>query len=363
MIVYKYLDKKNQTKVQNETSGDFFLQKSLKAIKYPNAFVLPYRNGGKEGCVLTNGGIPIKNTTLHEEFTEYNDVVDKTNCPQIHKNAIFIGTLFSVFGHVITDDIKKIWYLRTKECQKLIEEGADVIYLAWHNIELKSYVSQILEYGGASLSCAICVTQNVQYDNIYVPNDSLIIKGNRRFYTQKFRETIDIIKQKGLTCSLGAKVYRKIYLSRTALHDWRDYGEKKIEKTFEKRGFKIIYPEQIPFSEQIWLYSHCKEIASTEGSLSHMFMFCEPNTQVVLLRKANYVNSYQAMLNSMAGLNVVYIDANRTLSRKHPWDGPFYLYLTQHLKNFLGIKCLYTKWLDIEFYIYLLRYIRVCFVK
>lgn len=351
-----YVASQNRRALIDGAMGDFYYDKQISFVCLENAVVLPFLVGEGEGGVVDKDGKFQFNTTLNASFGDGSYSYDNEKIQYVERNAIFIGTLYSVFGHVITDDLKKLWFLHSELGKKLLEEGADVVFITWHNQKLKPYVQHILSLAGVNLEAAKCIDVPTKYKHIYVPEDSLLYWGGKLCYTNEYRKTIEKIEQK--IPWDNKPIVDKIYLSRTALHDWRDYGEKKVEKAFKGQGYMIVHPEQLTFEQQVSLYRRTKEIASTEGSLSHMFLFCRPQTKVVILKKANYVNEYQMMINAFSNVNAIYIDANRSIECKNPWDGPFYLSLTRYLKHYLNVRKLDLFFLRLDFYIYILRFIK-----
>lgn len=164
---------------------------------------------------------------------------------------------------------------------------------------------------------------------------SFFLHGFYRYYTQEYRELIDRIISK-----VTADKQEKVYLTRTRLHDYRDYGEKKIEKAFKEKGYKIVSPERLTLKEQISIYKGANILATTEGSISHNAVFMRQGAQLVVLRKCDCFNTYQEAINDVHSLNVTYIDAHLScfVDAKAPWFGPFFLYCNDNLSRFLGCK-------------------------
>ena len=82
---------------------------------------------------------------------------------------------------------------------------------------------------------------------------------------------------------------------------------------------------------------NCKYFAATEGSISHNVIFCQPNTEAIILLKAKYRNGYQPSMNEAANINATYIDVHHTPNYREPWHGPFFMCLTPELKRFFNI--------------------------
>lgn len=138
---------------------------------------------------------------------------------------------------------------------------------------------------------------------------------------------------------------------------WRfpkSQGEWEIERVFRNKGYNIIYPDTLTVAEQIAVVMNCTHFASTEGSISHTTVFCNPGTDVVFVKKMDWINPYQMAINAAVKLNARFINANCSLPqacKDRFWAGPFYLCITPELEAFAGHKilhwpyCLRPSWL------------------
>ena len=89
------------------------------------------------------------------------------------------------------------------------------------------------------------------------------------------------------------------------------------------------------------MLSRCNCLAATEGSIAHNALFLPDNAKLVVVRKANYINDVQMTINQIRDLDVTIIDAFRDefIARpREPWRGPFFVYVSKELANFLGIS-------------------------
>ena len=105
---------------------------------------------------------------------------------------------------------------------------------------------------------------------------------------------------------------------------------------FRRLGYEIIAPEDYSVIEQIQMVRNCDHFAATEGSVSHLSLFCRPHTDVVILCKANYLNFHQVMINEFADLDTTYVEAHHSskVNAEYPWWGPFYLCVNRYLERF-----------------------------
>jgi capsular polysaccharide biosynthesis protein len=296
----------------------------------------------------------VEHSAVHECLQDGSVTID-VDIVNSDAEVIFIGSMHSVYGHCITDNLKKLWYLRTPEARKILEAGGKIVYVsAWNSRDLPRHAMRILELTGVDVTKFERVSVPTRFRKVYVPENSMRLTKTGRQWAPAFKAEIESIKS---NAQYDGKLYDKIYLTRTALKDGGDIGEKRIEKLFKERGYHVISPEKLSVDAQVALMSHCKSVVCTDGSVAHNAIFCNPDTEVVILLKADYVNGYQVMINNLVGYNLEYVSANHSILHKnHPWSGPFYLSLTSELCDFLGLgkrKDLY--WFRPDWYRYLYK--------
>lgn len=223
---------------------------------------------------------------------------------------------------------------------------------------LPHYIKEIFSLAELNLDNFLWIKEPTRFNTLYIPDNSLFLYKGERWYTSEFCETIERIKSTSSKLQAATKIkhFDKLYFSRSHLKNNKDIGENIIEKEFQKRGYQIIYPEQHCVSEQIEMLSSCSSFAATEGSISHNSMFTNPQTKVTIIRKANYINSYQVICNELAKSDVIYVDANKSITRIVPWTGPFYLCKTKHLASYLGDNRRQNIWFDRLWWKYLVSY-------
>jgi capsular polysaccharide biosynthesis protein len=305
--------------------------------------------------VVTEEGQLVKNSTFTEEFNT--QIHLDGQCIRYYDyDVVFLGVLWNVYGHSITDNLKKLWCLQKAEIQNIIEGGCKLVYVTLFRDKLKSYVYDIFTMAGFDLQSAECISRPTRFRRVFVPENSIVIKADGKRYCGV--EYVDVIKNiVAFTEGLHFPVWDKVYLSRTWLENSRDFGEKQVERLFEKNGYHIVHPETLPVAQQVYLMAHCKKLATTVGSLSHSAVFCKPGTEVLLLDKAGYVNAYQEMIDSAFQLKALHIKAHHTLPRKDVWRGPFFLSCTKQLRRYFNISGFDLYFLQRDWWKYLVRYL------
>ena len=303
--------------------------------EYEEAYIIPHTPQicRFAGAADSEGNF-IENSAVHENL--FKGKINPIENPEyIDSEVIFIGSMHSIYGHCITDNLKKLWFLRTDKGQQIIENGGKIVYVsAWNNKELPQFALHILTLAGIDTQKLIRITSPTRVKKVYIPDNSMQLKNGTRMWSDQFKKEFEIIKS---NIRYTGETYDKIYFTRTQLKDTKDFGEKRVEKLFEEQGYKILSPEKLSIDAQVALMTNCKTFVGTDGSITHNGVFCNKDTKITILLKADYANGYQMMINDMTGYEVTYVSANHTIKhRRKPWAGPFYLSLTKELRRFLG---------------------------
>ena len=337
-MTFDFVDDILLEETKQRMAQSYLGEKKMSYMVVDEGYVLPFR--GKlpnkiSGGVITKEKRFIQQSSVNETIGDLY-FFEETEIKKSNKTVLYLGMFLPVWGHCLTDCIKKIWFLYTQEACVLLNHGVELIYVNIYETLPKSF-QDFLD---------ICVPNHkivgvheiTQYKRIYIPDDSLYrdVKGIL-YYTQSHVDMLRQIMQNMNLCKI--RTYEKIYFSRTAIHVGKDYGEKRIEDVFKYLGYEIIYPEKISFREQVTLLQHCTHFAATEGSISHNSMFCKPGTKVCIIRKCSYLNEYQFMINQMASLDVTYVDSHLSIcvDKSQKWFGPFFLYANNNLLRYARI--------------------------
>lgn len=343
-INFEYTDQPTQNEETESANLNRLICKKLDGIIIDNAIVIPGRSTIIDeffwGEVFYENGNLVKNVNSnvnYADFNESNSSID-TLSDTINKGSIiYLGAIPTGWGHYITDGMSKLWFLRTSLFQELCKKGYKLALTGMYtNVEsCPGSLNQLFSLLNIDVSDLLFITEPTQFEHVYVPDDSLFIQNNTRFYTKEYTEIVQRLIDAVPVQKLRNK-YQKIYFSRTKFHEKRtEFGELAIEKSFKSMGYFIVYPEQHSAIEQINLCRQAKSIVVTEGSVAHNSLFCSNGTEVIIIRKALYTNDYQYVINSTRNLNVTYIDAHLSVfTNDQPNMGPFFIYLNDNIIRF-----------------------------
>ena len=334
---FDYISPKLKRILEPATLQPHYFQKKLGYRVYKNAYVAPYLHWVKSvGCVIDERGSVVKDSECIE-WKENDRYYQLEKSVVEHKKVVFIGFLLSIFGHSYTDNLRKLWFLETNECRTLLSEGASLVYITNGNRPLPEPVIEMLGLAGFDITQACHIKKLTQFDEVYIPDNSIIASDYGRLYCDEYIEAIARIKN---SVPIGKVWGDKIYFSREKYtkSKKKEYGEKDIVRVFRKLGYAIVNPEEFSVVEQIQMLMQCKSFAATEGSVAHLSLFCPPKTKVVIINKAAYLNFHQVMINEFADLDVTYIEAHHSIKAhpECPWWGPFYLCINRNLERYVG---------------------------
>lgn len=342
-------DTKAKYEMKDSLKEDHYCRPSLLCQTISNALILPSTDydtfGIIGGGIVTENGEYVDSSAYAEGCCRsYEMKISNIQCED--ETVVYAGFFLNCYGHGITDNIKKLWWLKQNSWE------GKIIYITELNAVLPAWQKEIFRLIGIDCDKWFHITTPMRFRKVIIPDNSIINNNEYRCFTDKFRWLIDCIKA---NIPNEGQTYDKIYFTRTGIPNiWREYGERKIEKVFKQRGYQVISPEKLSVTEQIRLMMYCTHFASTEGSCAHNTLFCRPNTEVAILRKADYANSYQLMINKLAQLNITYIDIHHSsrADKLQPWHGPFYMCVTTYLAKYLDFYFYLPYWLHVSYWVY-----------
>lgn len=333
-ISLEYVDSIGLDSLKAKVSKSHFLGKELSEKSYDDAIVLPFKTLNVNE--LKFGGGVIASDGSHVSVMDIGDYrYEIQQVETVHKKAIHLGYFHPKWGHAITDNIKKLWYLDGE-----LPEDVMLIYVPCDGFSMTTNFQQLLECLDVNPEKLVAIVKPTKFDKLIIPDDSFIWDGGKEnfttrdsegnhYFTKEYKEMIDRICSK--TVNICDDCMR-IYLSRSHW-DGADFGEKDIEIFFKRLGYRIVYPETMDFYQQLSLFQSCRCLVSTEGSIGHNSLFLKEGSELILIRKFDGIINYQFPINEMKKLKVTYVDSHLSLFSQK-WDGPFFLYVNDNLQRF-----------------------------
>ena len=313
---------------QNHLADDklhFKIIERGKILPHKNLYV----NGGWTwgfGGVVNARNEFVENTFVHKGAG--GAYTPTENFQYVPATAVYLGLFYPVWGHCITDNIRRLWFLKT-DIFKTYFKNCQLVYIPWagqFSFEYMQNFKRLLEILEVDINRLVPVYHPVQFENIIVPDDSFY-DGK---FTNEYRETIEQVKSfalKNQTPTSSKKVY---FFYGTA-----QFGEERLAEYFRSKGYEIFSPERLTFDEQLNLMINAESFASTLGSCSHNSLFMRSGAEAIfILRAAKRFSGYQQIIDQIANLNAVYIDSTFSIFEK--MNGPYCFIISEQLKKFFG---------------------------
>lgn len=252
---------------------------------------------------------------------------NRTNIPYIDADAVFIGNVYTQFGHFLLEHMNRAYALlfaKYRNMKVVLINNADAQVVP-------EYMYKLLELMGVKRENILILNQTTRFRNVYIPVQGF----NIPVYSSKaFGKTWDEIAEN----VPDTEKYEKIYVSRAALKWRRTFGEGVVQKIFEKNGYKIIYPETMPLVEQISLVKNCKYLAGCAGTALHLALFMKPGGTVIQIkrnREAKCNADIQNLINDTKNLNGVFISGSvEKIKTDHCSSVPQIIGVNKYMREF-----------------------------
>ncbi len=244
--------------------------------------------------------------------------------------------LQKTWGHVFTDNIRRLWFLKSEAFKKEFK-NCPVVYLLFtrppFNLEEQKDIQRLMEILGVDFDKLRLIEQPTQFDKIILPDEAFYGDNGAHKFTSEYREMIDVLRD------FAIKNRTSIPNKRFYFHyGLRQVGEERIAEYFKSKGYEIItHKRRSNFDEELNLLINCESFAAPLGSVSHNSVFLRDNTEAIFIsREAVQFNSYQWALNQVHPINCTYVDSTM-LSFGNPFASYCFI-ISEQLKKFFGDK-------------------------
>lgn len=246
----------------------------------------------------------------------------------------------STWGHAITDNIKRLWFLKSEFMNQF--KDCPLVYLICTKrtkFSLESYKDfrRLLEILEVDVDRLRLITEPTQFENIIIPDASF--KGyelKKIKFTREYREMIEHIKNFALK-NRTPIANKKLYF----YHGMRQFGEERLADYFKSKGYEIITFEKqtAGLDYELNLLINAESFASALGSCSINSLFLRDGTETIIIPRSTMVvpDGYQMLVNEVNSLNTIYIATSLSVLGSDG-AGPYYYIISPQLKKFFGDK-------------------------
>ncbi len=279
----------------------------------------------KYHCLFDADGIRIDSSLLRRSRngreiwpTNIPEKIDvPTDMPCHEAPILFLGVLFPHYGHFLTECMSRYWAL-----DRIGDPEIDLLLSPenWEKIQASGYFGDFLALAGIDDARIKRFGKAIRLREVIVPHSSFSL------YYQAYSNHADLLRRVAASvverrrpAALGMQ---PIYLSRSQFksNTRRLLGEPLLEDALRRQGFRIIYPENITFVQQLVFYNTNKIFVSPRGSALHNFVFSNVGSQqyvyVPFESGGNPVLGAQYLVDCLANLDSHYIGALRRITNE-----------------------------------------------
>ena len=233
--------------------------------------------------------------------------VPQENIAYMDETVLYGGSLIEHPGHLIAECFAdRSWWI-VQNADSDIKIAVEII---WRNGDLVigyngSFVREFLDALGISEDRLIVIEKPTQFKKIIVPDQSAI----PLYYCFPYEFTTEYIKPfQHIAKRLTPGNYKKIYLTKSKNHNKSTIGEEYFIDFFEKKGFKIITPEDHSIREKIELMYGADEVVTVDGTNSLFTVFCKPSVKLTILtRRLDYWDIAQQLITEAVGIKEFFL--------------------------------------------------------
>lgn len=218
------------------------------------------------------------------EIKTYNTYLKKI---RLNGSYIYGGPLAPHYGHFLTECIGRLWYL--------LDEQKTDSFLLFHGdkstlkIDFVKEILHVLPIEKERIIILDCVTE---LEEVAIPFPSMTNRGEIYSIHKKLPTKV---AESILSSQKINHTDQPLYLSRRKLplSNRNILNERKLEECLKSNNVKIIYPEELSFTEQVILFNRHRVVIGPLGSAHHTTMFSlDKLTQVYLCHAATMQNYY-----------------------------------------------------------------------
>ncbi len=223
------------------------------------------------------------------------------------KRALYLGHAFTHFGHFMLETISALYWVREVDAEVSLlfhpfeEAGENVFTHYGHGVEC-------LKLLGISPERVVIATADLAVDELLLPPRAYDMTNGPHY---DFSDVYRSLRNAAMR-SPGALQAKRIYLSRRRLKR-RERGrlanEAAIERRMKGRGFTVLHPERMSFSDQIRAAAAADILAGVDGSALHLAAFMRPGARVLVLETRRRRNVLK--LNALMQVETIAVPATR----------------------------------------------------
>lgn len=298
-------------------------------LKLTYGIVLPY-NLEERGGVCDRNLNFISESANRESWYKAGGMYNKSSELEYtvdNRKVLFIGYFVKHWGHFLMDCLGRSWALLDGKYKE-----HKIVYLTKSWQALNGNYKRFFELLGVA-DRMIDVQQPTMFSEVVIPQNL----ASEKYHPQLFFEPFKYV---GRHFSSSLEVPPKVYFSRQhfSVAKSKELGEVVIQKQFERNGFTVMYPEELPLDDQIAVFSKAETVACVNGTIPlTAAMFVQRKKTLIVLSKMSLRHGNLINVCRETGMDPVYLNVYKEPIKGHPQtlgNGPFWMVFNENAKKY-----------------------------
>ena len=205
------------------------------------------------------------------------------------------------FGHAMTEQLSRLWALA--DARRAAPDLKAVLSRKRADSGLTEFEREIFAAAGLPESDVVLHHRPVRVDRLLAASPMFAMP---RHVHPDLREVWHDLGSRLASAAPDRAYPRRFFCSRRgARRLCHNLGE--VEQFFEARGFAVVYPEELPFVEQVRMFREAEVIGGFAGSALFTTSFCPSPRRVIVLGPRSYLARNEYMICAVAGHRLDYV--------------------------------------------------------
>jgi hypothetical protein len=220
----------------------------------------------------------------------------------IAEDVIYLGPLFNHYGRVLLETLARAWYVNEPEVvnQRVIVSTANAA-----QYDLAPWLAPLLHAFGIPAERLYLPSRLSRFRRITVPEPLFeqLHSGHSRMVDPFHR----VARAEGHEAPTSEQ---PVYLSRRALSSRQRpvIGEAEVEEILRANGARIVYPETLPFADQVRIFNTHRDILSPVGSAAHSILFATNRPRLHLLASRDDIPANYFLCSALSGAPTTFVN-------------------------------------------------------
>jgi hypothetical protein len=211
-------------------------------------------------------------------------------------NLISLG--WQVFGHMLIDVFPRF--------ERMIRSGIQIDRFLFGALEA-NWHKDLLQTAGIPIEKC----EFIDVNTTVVDCEQMLLPTFDRLASELHPDILNIHRRLRERYAPDVQPSRDVFIARSSWGGSRELVNRtEIENIAADAGFEIVFPERLPFPEQIALFASARTVLGEAGSGMHSTLFSHPGTKVGVLQSKTNVNFIQSQIASISKQQIYFVLGN-----------------------------------------------------